>query len=213
MITTKAHSNNAHLSCSSLLSLYSLVQHRGENRNVWLYCIEPARGVCQSMHATQWAWRDWCFCHPPASKLWKKRKSSRLMQVEKASRQAHKQKRENLTAPRFALFLNFNLRFVWWFTVGSNQLWVLCPDWVSAECLFPFSFLNGNNLIYAPFSPSVAKGAAAASLPSLVFLPFFLFLCLLLLVHGEQMCGAFNSIWGCKRREKERREKNKGAKL
>lgn len=106
MITTKAHSNNAHLSCSCLLSLYSFVQRRGENRNVWLYCIEPARGVCQSMHATQWAWRDWCFCHPPASKLWKKkkRKSSRLMQVEKPS-QAGSQTKEG--EPHCSSFCSF----------------------------------------------------------------------------------------------------------
>lgn len=89
-----------------------LVELRGENRNVWLYCIAPVRGVCQSVHATQCAWRDWCFCHPPASKAVKKPADANR---ETSPGQAHKQKRGNLTAPHL-----FG-RNIWGFCCDANE--------------------------------------------------------------------------------------------
>lgn len=60
---------------------------------------------------------------------------------------------------------------------------------------------NGNNLIYASsfFAALLRKKQQQPPFPPL---SSFLFLCILPLVHGEQMCGAFNDIPGYKREEK-----------
>lgn len=116
---------------------YSFAVLRAENGKVWLYSIELVRGVCQSVHATQCAWRDWCFCHPPASKLLKK---SRLMQIEKP-RQASSQTKEgepHCSSLHVCFFFVFFLRNIWGFcfdahwaqmnTDSESCIW----EWVSA---------------------------------------------------------------------------------